>query len=132
MSARPWPFTVDLRTVPGFAHDWLYQRVCDRLGSALETSRLLDLPPVLTDENDPWMQEVMLLLEQEGCSSQPGYVNYFTDASVLAPALGNPPTLILGPGEAYQAHQTDEWCLVDNIQQAAEIYLNIARSWCRI
>ena len=56
----------------------------------------------------------------------------FTDASVLPAALGNPPTLILGPGEATHAHQTDEWCRVDKIPQAADIYLKIARSWCGV
>ena len=56
-------------------------------------------------------------------------VSYLTDASALGPALGHPPTLILGPGEASQAHQTDEYCLVRNIRQAAEIYFEIGRAW---
>jgi succinyl-diaminopimelate desuccinylase len=93
-------------------------------------SRLLDLPPVLTDENDPWVRQVLNMLEQKGAPARPGYVNYFTDASALTPALGTPPTVILGPGEAIQAHQTDEWCSVDNIRQAVDLYLEIARSWC--
>ena len=125
-------FTLDLRTVPGLDHDELHRRVCDRLGPALGVSRLLDLPPVLTDENDPWVRQVLNLLEQKGAPSRPGYVNYFTDASALTPALGTPPTVILGPGEATQAHQTDEWCRVDKIHQAVDIYLEIARSWCDV
>jgi succinyl-diaminopimelate desuccinylase len=125
-------FTLDLRTVPGLNHDELYRRLCDRLGPALEVRRLLDLPPVLTDENEPWVRQVLNLLEQKGAPARPGYVNYFTDASALTPALGNPPTLILGPGEATQAHQTDEWCSVDKIRQAADLYLDIARSWCQV
>jgi acetylornithine deacetylase/succinyl-diaminopimelate desuccinylase-like protein len=83
-----------------------------------------------TDENDPWVRQVLNLLEHKGAPSLPGYVNYFTDASVLTPALGTPPTIILGPGEATQAHQTDEWCRVDKIHQAVDIYLEISRSWC--
>jgi succinyl-diaminopimelate desuccinylase len=123
-------FTLDLRTVPGLDHDDLYRRVCARLGHALEVSRLLDLPPVLTDENDAWVRQVLDLLKQKGAPSKPGYVNYFTDASVLTPALGSPPAVILGPGESTQAHQTNEWCKVDNIYQAVDIYLEIARTWC--
>ena len=30
-----------------------------------------------------------------------------TDASLLLSALGNPPCIILGPGEPSMAHQTD-------------------------
>jgi succinyl-diaminopimelate desuccinylase len=123
-------FTLDLRTVPGLDHGELYRRVCDRLGHALGVSRLLDLPPVLTDENDAWVRQVLGLLKQKSACSQPGYVNYFTDASAITPALGTPPTVILGPGEATQAHQTDEWCEVDKIYQAVDIYLEIARTWC--
>jgi succinyl-diaminopimelate desuccinylase len=123
-------FTLDLRTVPGVDHDDLYRRVCDRLGPALEARRLLDLPPVLTDENDPWVVKLLNLLDRRGILSRHGYVNYFTDASALTPALGVPPTVILGPGEATQAHQTDEWCQVDKIRQAVDIYLEIASAWC--
>jgi len=123
-------FTLDLRTVLGLDHGDLYRRVSDRMGPAVEASRLLDLPPVLTDENDPWVRNVLSLLERKGASSQPGYVNYFTDASALTPALGTPPTVIIGPGEAAQAHQTDEWCEVNKIRQAVDIYLEIARTWC--
>jgi succinyl-diaminopimelate desuccinylase len=123
-------FTLDLRTVPGMDHDELYRRVCERLGPALEAIRLQDLPPVLTDENDPWALKLLQMLERKGAPSQFGYVNYFTDASALTPAFGVPPTVILGPGEATQAHQTDEWCQVDKIRQAVEIYLDIATAWC--
>jgi len=52
-----------------------------------------------------------------------------TDASVLTPAYGNVPTLILGPGEAAMAHQTDEYCYVDRIGQAVEAYMEIALRW---
>jgi succinyl-diaminopimelate desuccinylase len=57
-------------------------------------------------------------------------VTYFTDASFLTPAFDNPPTIILGPGEATQAHKTDEFCYVDKIKQAAEAYFEIAKNWC--
>ena len=43
--------------------------------------------------------------------------------------MGRPPALILGPGEASQAHQTDEFCYIENIRRAAEIYFRIGRSW---
>jgi succinyl-diaminopimelate desuccinylase len=55
---------------------------------------------------------------------------YFTDASVLKPAMGDPPTVILGPGEIALAHQTDEYCLTERIEQAVAIYEEIAARWC--
>jgi succinyl-diaminopimelate desuccinylase len=57
---------------------------------------------------------------------------YFTDASPLTPAYGNPPTVILGPGEMHVAHQTDEYCVVERVEQAVELYVDIARRWCGI
>jgi succinyl-diaminopimelate desuccinylase len=125
-------FTLDLRTVPGVDHKELYRRVCDCIGKGLEVDRLVDLPPVLTDETDPWVLHLLQLLDRRGAPSQPGYVNYFTDASVFTQALGDPPTVILGPGEAIQAHQTDEWCRVEKILQAVDIYLEIASHWCGV
>jgi succinyl-diaminopimelate desuccinylase len=50
----------------------------------------------------------------------------------LTPVLGAPPTVILGPGEMAQAHQTDEYCLVDRIGEAAEIYAAMIRKWCAV
>jgi acetylornithine deacetylase/succinyl-diaminopimelate desuccinylase-like protein len=40
------------------------------------------------------------------------------------------PTVILGPGEAGEAHQTDEYSLVSNIEAVAGNYFQIAREWC--
>jgi succinyl-diaminopimelate desuccinylase len=38
--------------------------------------------------------------------------------------------VILGPGEMELAHQTDEYCRVDRLEQAVELYVEIARRWC--
>ena len=90
----------------------------------------MDLPGILTSPNDHWIMRVLDIVARiEGKKQEPGYVNYFTDASVLTPALKNPPTLILGPGEPSQAHQTNEYCVVEKIGRAVEFYLEIARDW---
>jgi succinyl-diaminopimelate desuccinylase len=65
-----------------------------------------------------------------GADGEIGAAPYFTDASVLTPALGSPPTAIVGPGELELAHQTDEYCLVSRIEQATELYSRLVRSWC--
>ena len=53
----------------------------------------------------------------EDTGAEPQTAPYFTDASALTPAFGNPPTVILGPGEAAKAHQTDEFCSVQRIRE---------------
>ncbi|BEQ13948.1 peptidase M20 [Desulfoferula mesophila] len=123
-------FQVDLRTVPGVEHDELFARVAGQLGPDIALERLIDLPGFLTPAEEPWAARVLALLEREqGRPPQPGYVNYFTDASVLRPALGNPPTVILGPGLPGQAHQTNEFCETAKIVEAAGLYLALAREW---
>jgi succinyl-diaminopimelate desuccinylase len=40
-----------------------------------------------------------------------------------------PPTVILGPGEPSQAHQTDEYCVVDRIPQAQQLFEALVADW---
>jgi succinyl-diaminopimelate desuccinylase len=44
--------------------------------------------------------------------------------------LGEVPTVVIGPGEMGQAHQTDEYCTVRRIEEASEIYRDLIRSLC--
>ena len=56
-------------------------------------------------------------------------VRLFRVASLLLPALGNPPCIILGPGEPSMAHQTDEYCLLSRLEEAEQLYGNLIRDW---
>jgi succinyl-diaminopimelate desuccinylase len=60
----------------------------------------------------------------------PRVATYFTDAAALNRACGDPPTVILGPGEPHMAHQTDEYCLLERVEIAVAGYEEIIRSWC--
>ena len=125
-------FRVDLRSVPGVEHGSLFEEIQTHLGPDIEIDRLIDLPGILTPSDDPWIIKVLDIMARiQGNRPEPGYVNFFTDASVLTYALNTPPTLILGPGEPSQAHQTNEYCVVDKIGRAVEFYLAIARDWLR-
>ena len=55
----------------------------------------------------------------------PRYATYFTDASVLASALGGADTIVFGPGEPEQAHVTDETAPAGLIGPAAEAYRTV-------
>ena len=85
---------------------------------------------VWTDPDDPWIGEVQRITSAvTGAPSPIAAAPYFTDASALTPAFGNPPTIILGPGEAAKAHQTDEYCSVQRIREASDIYARLAARW---
>lgn len=62
---------------------------------------------------------------------EPRGINYFTDASALVSVLGNPPVIILGPGDLARIHKTDEYCLVSKIEAAEEAYYQIMMQWNR-
>jgi len=42
------------------------------------------------------------------------------------------PTVILGPGPAAMAHQTDEWCEIAKIDEAVDIYRRLIAQWCGV
>jgi len=120
-------FAVDIRTIPGQSHAAIYRQVEDCLGDdARISNRRLDCQPVATDANHPWIQNVFGIMEPIlKARPVPRGINYFTDASALASALGNPPVIILGPGDLAKIHKTDEYCLVSNIEAAEEAYYQI-------
>jgi succinyl-diaminopimelate desuccinylase len=39
------------------------------------------------------------------------------------------PICVLGPGEPQLAHQTDEYCLVDRVEQSVDMYAELLRAW---
>jgi succinyl-diaminopimelate desuccinylase len=86
----------------------------------------LVIPPVLSQAGDPWLESVLAITGDRGARRT---ASYFTDASVLRPALGNPPVCVLGPGEPELAHRVDEWCSVTAIERCADLYETIARDW---
>jgi succinyl-diaminopimelate desuccinylase len=101
------------------------------LGGEVDLSAMVDVESVWTDPADPWVREVYAIVAPVlGETLEPRGASYFTDAAALTPAYGGPPTVILGPGEPAMAHQTDEYCLVERIEQAVEVYAEIIERWC--
>jgi len=124
---------IDVRTVPGLEGDEVAARLGELVGDDVRLDRRVDLPPVSTDPSDPWVAEVFGVMEPLiGERPEPRGLAYFTDAAALTPAYGTPPTIICGPGDADQAHQTNESCAVELLEAAAEGFFEIARRWCRL
>jgi succinyl-diaminopimelate desuccinylase len=122
---------IDIRTIPKQGHSRIRNELESYLGKDVAFDTLLDVESVWTAPEGPWVGDVFdIIANITGSRPQIATAPYFTDACALTPALGSPPTIILGPGELSQAHQTDEYCFVNRIRDAAEIYTAIIRKWC--
>ena len=122
--------TLDIRTVAGQSHPHIYGCLCKALGPAVRLDTIIDIEGVFTPASDPWMASVFDFCEKtNGVRPVEKTVSYFTDASALKPAIGNPPTVILGPGQPEMAHQTDEFCYVDKITDATQLFADLIQDW---
>ncbi|MFJ2901868.1 M20 family metallopeptidase [Streptomyces sp. NPDC091279] len=124
--------TVDVRTVSGQDHAEVRAQLAAQTGPDVSWEPLVDLPPVWTDPDDTWARTVGELVADVAPDTAytPRTATFFTDAAVLAPALGAPPTLICGPGEPSQAHATDEWCSVRRLEESLTVYERVVARWC--
>ena len=120
---------VDIRTVPGTNHEVLISTLKELLSDG-EIQVFADSQSVWTDPNEAWVQRVFeicrpILKEKPDARTAP----YMTDAANLRKVYAGAPTVVLGPGEAAMAHQTDEYCNMERIRQSVAIYEEIIRDW---
>ena len=123
--------SIDVRTIPGQKNADVAANLASLLGEDVAVESIVNVEGVWTNPGEAWISEVIGLMEvvlDEKITTKTA--SYFTDASALTPAYGGVPTVILGPGEASMAHQTDEFCFVYRIEQAVDIYRTLAEKWC--
>lgn len=124
-------FGVDLRLIPGVDRAALKAALQQAMGGDVTLKVLDEADAVWTDPQNPWIAEASATAARiTGAPPRVEAAPYFTDACALQPAYGGAPTLILGPGEPEQAHQTDEYCLISRIREAEAIFCAIASQWC--
>jgi succinyl-diaminopimelate desuccinylase len=122
---------IDIRTVPTVNHRALLDELTRQLSPDVGLETLMDLEAVYTPPENAWMQSVFEVMTPFlGAPPAPRVATYFTDAAALNRAYSAPPTVILGPGEPQMAHQTDEYCVLDRIEQSVAAYEEIIRRWC--
>jgi succinyl-diaminopimelate desuccinylase len=120
---------LDFRTPSGTEQSTLAGMLTTLLTDHVNVEPILSLPPVYTEPSHPMVRLVRDVAEQHVDVDQGNVVaRFFTDASVLTPALGGVPTLICGPGSPDQAHVVDEWCDTAEITTASDIYLDVLQS----
>ena len=122
---------VDIRTVPGMDHAALLKRLRALLGDDVELEVFSDLNAVWTAPDAEWVQRVFEICKPVlGERIEPRTAPYMTDAANLLKVYAGAPTVVLGPGEAAMAHQTDEWCSLERIRQSVALYEAIIADWC--
>lgn len=125
-------FGVDMRTVPGMDHQQLLKRLGTVLGDEGELEVFSDLGPVWTAPEHEWVQRVFEICRAyQGEPLAARTAPYMTDAANLLKVYAGAPTVVLGPGEAAMAHQTDEYCSMERIRQAVSIYEALIEDWVR-
>ncbi|MGH8688447.1 MAG: M20/M25/M40 family metallo-hydrolase, partial [Burkholderiales bacterium] len=124
---------VDVRTLPGMDHAALLAKLRERMGGDAELDVFSDLAAVWTEPDEAWVRRVFEIVRPMiGEAPQARTAPYMTDAANLLKVYRGAPTLVLGPGEAAMAHQTDEFCSMERIRQAQSIYESIIRDWCAL
>ncbi|MEV0084073.1 M20 family metallopeptidase [Saccharopolyspora sp. NPDC050642] len=120
---------LDIRTTPEFTAAEARAAIGELALPGTDFATELDLPGVATDPENPLARTIIDALRPADSDRRPEYATYFTDASVLAAALGSPAVVIYGPGDPDQAHVTDETCSVTAIREATEALTRLLTTW---
>ena len=118
---------VDRRTLPGETEQGVLREIRDLLRSRrLEATCLGDKAapclPLQTDVRRPLVAQFLRSAGQR----KPAGVHYFCDAAVLAQS--GIPSIVFGPGDIAQAHTSDEWVSVAELERAQEMLDTFLRS----
>lgn len=123
---------IDVRTIPGMGHTQLQEALARYLAADVDRlDAIVDLEHVWTDPEHPWIGTVAAMVAaRTGVSEPTRGASFFTDACVLQKQYLGAPFVVLGPGQPEMAHQTDEYCVVERINEAVDIYATIIGAWC--
>jgi succinyl-diaminopimelate desuccinylase len=123
-------FTIDFRTTTRVDHSKILEKLTGEIGNETEIETLVDLKPVYTPEDVPFIKLVYKVCGiEKPAAGFPMALPYLTDGAVLQRFYKGAPTIILGPGLPEMAHQTDEYCLVKELEKSVNIYKDIIINW---
>lgn len=123
-------FSIDIRSTTRVDHRELLERLKETMGPEAVPGVLVDMWPVQTDAGHPFTKLGYSICGIDGSDPDiPKTLPYLTDGSMLQSLYGGSPTIILGPGQPELAHQTDEYCLVNRLEESVRIYKEIIINW---
>jgi acetylornithine deacetylase len=122
---------IDLRPLPGMALDELRAEMRQRLQACVQDSGLeLKIEPLFQGTpafETPATSELVRVAEKLTGHSAAS-VAFATEAPYLAQL--DIETIVLGPGDIDQAHQPDEYLLLDRVQPTVEVLQKLIRHFC--
>ena len=123
-------FSIDIRSTTKIDHNKILTKLSKELGNETVIETLVNLKPVFTSEKDPFIQLVYDICGVDKTDKDfPKALPYLTDGSVLQRIYNGAPTVILGPGQPEMAHQTDEYCYINKLEESLNIYKDIILKW---
>jgi len=123
-------FTIDIRSTSKLNNSDAIEILKKKLGNEVIISPFVDNGVMYNDEDNDFVKIVNKICEIEKLKGNYAKaLPYTTDGAVLQPFYNNVPTIILGPGQPEQAHQTDEFCYTKDIIESVKIYKNIISEW---
>ncbi|SCY95265.1 M20 family metallopeptidase [Alkaliphilus peptidifermentans] len=99
------------------------RRMSDATASLGNTPHCIDIEETLVKES------LMIVQSITGKNQVPKDFPGWSDAALLSNNLGTH-CIVLGPGNINQAHANDEFCSIDEIIMATEIYFNLIKNLC--
>ncbi len=94
-------------------------------GTPITTTRFF--PAWYYDQNEQFVQKALTALQKISINTELQTYSFCTNGSSSAGIL-DIPTLGFGPSEEHQAHVSDEYIEIDQLQKAAEGYVAIAKA----
>jgi succinyl-diaminopimelate desuccinylase len=126
---------VDMRTVPSQDHAAIVEhvrRLAEEVASSVHADMRIEVEvdqsvtALETARDHPLVEAaVASVRDVRGRNPEVGGVTYGTDGAHLGPGF-DMPVVICGPGANGMAHQPDEYVEIEQLVQAAEIYVDLA------
>jgi acetylornithine deacetylase/succinyl-diaminopimelate desuccinylase-like protein len=119
--------SIDRRTLPGETDTKVKNEItallrAEKLSAKIISTKLAPALPLETNYKLPLVQNFMKGVGQ----SKPLGVHFFCDAAILS--AGGIPSVVFGPGDVAQAHTTDEWISLAELERGKNLLLHFLKS----
>jgi acetylornithine deacetylase len=116
--------TVYFRPMPGQDYSHILDCVRNKAATmGLEFHLHMEAKPLYVPADSPFIKNVLALAERGVAST----VGYGTDGGMFG-ALQN--LCVIGPGDIAQAHTSDEWIDLEQLEKGTGLYSEMIEEWC--